>query len=101
MELSYFYKSHFDLITPDGKITALTTIDRARKLATVLIENISPNFVGYKIDPLLTFFNLKSTLAQLGINAIGREYEPDQNNHSFRVKVELEALSPLADEFLN
>jgi predicted Rossmann-fold nucleotide-binding protein len=76
-------------------------VDTKRKIATVLIENISPVFVGYQIDSQLIFFNLKSTLAQLGLNGTGREYEWDRKNHSVRVKVELEGIGDLAKTMLH
>ena len=71
---SYLTPHHYDLVTPDGKITQLKKIDEKKSLATVKIENISPAFIGYGIDKKLIFFNLKSTLAQLGINGICREF---------------------------
>ena len=97
---SYLSNQHFDLVTPDGKITEIRKVDAKRKIATVLIENISPAFIGYEIDPQLIFFNLKSTLAQLGMNGIGREYEWDRKNNSVRVKVELEGIGDLANAML-
>ena len=60
---------HHDLVTPDGKIVELTRIDEKRVHAKVLIENISPSFLGFSIEKENVFFNLKSTLAQLGVNA--------------------------------
>ena len=67
---SYLFADHFDLTTPDGKITAIKNISSTKSNADVVIENISPAFVGFKIDPKLVIFNFKSTLAQLGINAL-------------------------------
>lgn len=98
---SYLSNFHYDLVTPDGRVTDLQYIDPKRKLATVYIEEISPAFVGYQIDPHLIFFNLKSTLAQLGLHAIGREYEWDRKNGSVRVKVELQAIGDLSRAMLD
>jgi len=98
---SYLAQGHFDLVTPDGRIIDLKPIDEKRKLATVLIEDISPAFIGYQIDSHLVFFNLKSTLAQLGMNGIGREYEWDRKNNAVRVKVELEAIGDLSSAMLD
>jgi hypothetical protein len=98
---SYLAQGPFDLTTPDGKIIELHTIDPKRKLATVLIENIPPTFIGYQIDSKLIFFNLKSTLAQMGMNGIGREYEWDRKNNTVRVKVELEAIGQLSSVMLD
>jgi len=93
---SYLSNQHYDLVTPDGHIVDLQPLSPKRKLATVLIENIAPVFVGYQIDPTLVFFNLKSTLAQLGLNAITKEYEFDKSTDSARVLVELVALGDLS-----
>jgi hypothetical protein len=97
---SYLTPFHYDLVTPDGRITELKNIDKKRRLATVAIEEISPAFVGYELDPQLVSFNLKSTLAQLGLNGIGREYHFEKKRNAARVKVELIALGDLGVEIL-
>src|SRR5690242_6578029 len=61
---SYLTSAHFDLITPDRKIVTLQ-----ENKAVVLIEGISPAFVVFDIDKSRIFFNLKSSLAQLGVDA--------------------------------
>lgn len=92
---SYLTPDHYDLVTPDGCITELKTIDKKHRLATVKIENISPAFVGYEIDKQLISFNLKSTLAQLGLNAKARNFHYDQPKHTVLVDVELTAFGHL------
>lgn len=91
---------HYDLATPDGSITKLLFTSDHTAEAYVLIENISPKFVGYQIDPHLTIFNIKSTLAQLGLDGVGIECELDKKNNCARVKVQLRALGALAIEML-
>ncbi len=86
----------YDLVTPDGVITNLKSLSNTRKLATVRIDAISAAFVGFQIDPAYVQFNLKSTLAQLGINAIGQEYSLDAKNKIAEVQVELIAIGPVA-----
>lgn len=93
---SYLTPHHYDLVTPDGYITELRRIDEKRYLATVRIEQISPAFVGYEIDQKLITFNLKSTLAQLGLNGICREFHFDRKHHLAEVKVELIGIGHLA-----
>ncbi len=56
----------------------------------------APSFVGFKIDLGRVFFNVKSTLAQLGINGIGQEYALDPKTGSAQVKVQLIAIGELA-----
>lgn len=92
---------HFDLVTPDGKIIELEKIDERTLHAIVLMENIQPSFVGFDIDPSLTTFNLKSVLAQIGINAIGLEYDLDKEKRQALVKVKLESIGPIAREMLS
>lgn len=92
---SYLTPHHCDLVTPDGKIIDLHPLDSKRCLATVKIEDISHAFVGYEIDQALITFNLKSTLAQLGLNGIGREFHFDRKHHIAHVKVELMSIGHL------
>jgi predicted Rossmann-fold nucleotide-binding protein len=91
----------FDLVTPDGSITNLTRLSDRKMEAIIFIENISPSFVGFQIDKQLIFFNIKSTLAQVGLDGIGIEYELDAKNHCAQIKVELCAIGNLAIELMN
>jgi predicted Rossmann-fold nucleotide-binding protein len=96
-----FLDSHqYDLATPDGSITDLKPVNERTAQATVFIQNISTKFVGFQIDVQSIFFNIKSTLAQLGINGIGEAYELDLKNQCAQVQVRLEALGPIAIEML-
>lgn len=92
---------HFDLVTPDGWMTEYVRLDDTNAEATVFIENISPQFVGFKIDPELVHFNIKSTLAQVGLDGIAHSIELDANRQSAEVRVHLKAIGPLASELLN
>ena len=98
---SYLNPQHYDLVTPDGLIESIEILDERRKLATVKIDEISPAFVGYEIDPSLVCFNLKSTLAQMGMNAIGREYHLDRSRNCAHVKVELQAFGDISAAMLD
>lgn len=89
-----------DLVTPDGWITEISKQQDQSLQATVFIENISPLFVGYKIDPSLVLFNIKSTLAQLGIDGKKLELVFDKSCCCAEIKVELFAIGPLAKEML-
>ncbi len=91
---------HYDLATPDGSVTNLTRINEKKAEATVFIQNISPYFVGFQIDPQLILFNIKSTLAQLGMDGIGLSFELDQKNLCAQVQVQLNAIGPIAVEML-
>lgn len=90
----------YDLASPDGSITNLTRLNEHTAEAIVFIQNISPRFVGFQIDLHLIFFNIKSTLAQLGLDGVGLVYDLDAKNHCAQVKVQLNALGPIAIEML-
>lgn len=96
----YLDPKNFDLVTPDGSITSFKRLDEKTAEAVVFINQISPVFVGFQIDPQLVFFNIKSTLAQLGLDGVGIEYQLDQKSGSAEIKVELNAIGPLAVEML-
>lgn len=84
---------HHDLVTPDGKITSLIPIDEEKMGVNVLIEHISPSFLGFEIEGERVFFNLKSTLAQLGIHGVEKEINLSKTEHRAEISLELHALS--------
>jgi len=90
----------YDLVSPDGAITSLARIDAKTMEAVVFIEQITPAFVGFEIPLERVFFNIKSTLAQLGVDGIGVEYNIDQKRGCAQVKVLLKAIGEIAVQFL-
>lgn len=96
----YLDPNQYDLATPDGVITNLTHLSDKRAQALIFIKNISPLFVGFQIEQERIFFNIKSTLAQLGLNGIGQTYELDAKNQCAQVKIELNAIGPIAAAML-
>lgn len=98
---SYLDLQSSDLVTPDGSITNLKRIDAKTAEAIVFIEKISPVFVGFQIDPEHVLFNIKSTLAQVGLDGLGISHELDKKNRCAQVKVTLKAIGPIAAELLN
>ncbi len=97
---SYLDPHQFDLASPDGTITKLVSIDHKTAEALVFIRHISPYFVGFKIDINFVYFNIKSSLAQLGLDGVGVSYELDQKNLCAQVMVRLKAIGPLAEAML-
>lgn len=97
---SYLDPQHYDLASPDGKITELTPIDDRSAEAIIFIRNISPNFRGFEIDPEHVFFNIKSTVAQVGIDGVGIEYELDRKNCCAQVRVSLKAYGEYGTKLL-
>ncbi len=98
---SYLTPHHYDLVTPDGRITQIGEGFDKKRLATVKIEEISPAFIGYELDPKSISFNLKSTLAQLGINAICKEFHFERKYNTAYVKVELQGIGQLGVTMLD
>lgn len=96
----YLHPHHYDLVTPDGPITNLDFIDIRTLEAIVFIENISPVFVGFEIEPENVFFNIKSTLAQVGIEGEGIEYELDKRKHCAQIRVVLRGIGKIGEEML-
>jgi len=97
---SYLAFGHFDLVTPDGVIAEI--IDRSEEQLTALvsIQQISPSFVGFEIDHSHVEFNVKSTLAQLGLNGEGKEYLIDAKRRSALVRVVFCPIGPLGKQLL-
>lgn len=96
-----FQVPHHDLVTMDGRIEKITFIDHNTAHAELLIEYIAPNFVGFDIPSHLVVFNLKSTLAQLGLHSEMLEHALDRHHQRAQVKIELKAIGPAAREMLS
>ena len=91
---------HFDLVTPDGMITKLRRIDFKNLEAEIFIEKISPSFVGFSIEKEKVLFNIKSTLAQVGVDSVLQELELDKENQCAQVRVTIHAIGTIAEEML-
>ena len=98
---SYLFSAHYDLVTPDGMITWLDRTAPDQLEVDVFIQNISPAFVGFQIEKEFITFNLKSTLAQLGLNGIPQDYEIDKVNLTAKVRVHLQAYGKIAIALLD
>ncbi len=98
---SYLDSSHFDLITPDGYIEEINFLNSKTAEATVVINNISPAFVGFSLDSSNLIFNLKSTLAQLGINSETLDLAISEKTKVAEVKIKLIAYGKIAEKMLS
>ncbi len=96
----YLFEAHHDLTTPDGVITKINTGTDISREATVEIRGISPNFVGFQIDPVQVSFNFKSTLAQLGLDAGAETIELSKELHHAKIELHLTALDGTGAELL-
>lgn len=97
---SYLASTHFDLVTPDGMITRVISRTESTMEVMVLIDAISPLFVGFAIDKSQIFFNIKSSLAQLGVDGIAKNMALDPIKHTAEIQVELRSIGPLAQVLL-
>lgn len=97
----FLASTHYDLVTPDGMITDLQKSEDGDLVATVFIEEISPLFVGFQLDQDAIHFNIKSTLAQVGVNGIGKEIHLDAAKGVAEVKVHLHAIGALGQQMLS
>ncbi|MBN2480029.1 MAG: hypothetical protein JXA94_07355 [Parachlamydiales bacterium] len=98
---SYLISSHFDLITPDGCIVDLKKIDQNTCEVVIKIKNISPAFVGFHTDEKNSFFNIKSTLAQLGLDSIQKNISFQKDKHQCEVVVNLFGVSEIGKFLLD
>ncbi len=98
---SYLSSAHYDLVTPDGFITTIDRISPNQMQVEISIQNISPAFVGFEIEKEHISFNLKSTLAQLGLNGIPHDYKLDPVNFNARAHIHLQAYGKIATALLD
>jgi predicted Rossmann-fold nucleotide-binding protein len=96
---SYITIAHYDLTTPDGVIVNIAE-DKKHWKASIFIDQISRHFVGFSIDKDQIFFNLKSTLAQLGLESTTKEIYLNPSKGSAEVLIHLHALTPIAEQIL-
>lgn len=89
-----------DLASPDGSITTLESISPNQARALVHVHAISPDFVGYLIEPEALFFNIKSTLAQLGLEGVCEEIRLEKSKAAAEVVVLLTAKGEIAKRLL-
>ncbi len=93
---TYLYSEHYDLTTPDGQIEELKLLKNNSAEASISIKNISPFFAGYHVEKENIFFNLKSTLAQLGLNSETLDFSFSRQKKNAEVFIKLQAYSNTA-----
>jgi predicted Rossmann-fold nucleotide-binding protein len=98
---SYLFPAHYDLVTPDGMLTSTHRTSPTEMEVELLIQNISPAFVGFQIEKEHISFNLKSTLAQLGMNGIPLDYEIDAKHLTAKARIHLQAYGKIAAALLD
>jgi predicted Rossmann-fold nucleotide-binding protein len=98
---SYLRFAHYDLVTPDGKIDSIEFLNDGTAKATVIIEHIQEAFVGFKIEEPFIVFNLKSTLAQLGLHSVKKNLILESNKGMARCEILLIPYGPIACKMLS
>ncbi len=98
---SILFTPHYDLVTPDGFLTSLKRTAPDQMEVELLIQNISPAFVGFEIEKEHISFNLKSTLAQLGLNGTAQNCELDPVNLTAKVQIHLQGYGKIAAALLD
>lgn len=98
---NYLFPAPHDLVSPDGYITHINPLSPRTSAVQLLIQGISPAFIGFHIDKKDLCFNLKSTLAQLGLDATLQEFELDVTERTARVRLELTAYGHIAQALLH
>jgi predicted Rossmann-fold nucleotide-binding protein len=98
---SYLSRDHYDLVTPDGTLMKLERISPTEATGEVFIHHISPAFVGFHLDLEDVVFNMKSALAQVGIDGRSEEISLDAAAGCAQVRIRLTAIGPLAKALLD
>ncbi|NGX55836.1 MAG: hypothetical protein K1060chlam5_00065 [Candidatus Anoxychlamydiales bacterium] len=97
---SYLISSHFDLITPDGYIESIEKIDGNTIDASILIKDISDAFIGFRCNEKNLIFNIKSTLAQIGLDAKELGFDINKKKKTLTCHIQFLAHSNIAKDFL-
>ena len=88
------------LTSPDGAIQEIQLLDSHRARCLVVIEDIPPHFAGFHMDSDALSFNIKSALAQLGVDGRATEYALEEDRGRASVQVELHARGHLGRRML-
>ncbi|MEG0037069.1 MAG: hypothetical protein RSB82_02000 [Victivallaceae bacterium] len=100
--LTYDLFSPFhDAITPDGYLSSdLEFISKNSKIGIVTGTDVSENFLGFN-NIENTYFNIKSSLAQIGMDGTIIELEVDSQRRRFDAKILLTAYGEPANHMLS
>lgn len=98
---SFFHEYH-DLVSPDGYLcSSLQQIAPSVYEGEVEILNIPPYFLGFYLPKECVHINIKSSLAQLGVDARLVDYDLDLPTGRARLFVHFLSHDPIATEMLN
>jgi len=98
---SYLRFAHYDLVTPDGKIEKIETTPPGDIHVSVIIEHISEAFIGFHLDETHILFNLKSSLAQLGLHSEKIHCSLDAKTSRAVCQIKLIPFGPIAKKMIS
>ena len=98
---SYLFSGLYDLITPDGFLSRYEKVQSHQAKATLFIRGISPAFKGFEIPKEQVSFNLKSILAQIGLQAINTAITLDAKTLTAEVELSISAYGNTAKQMLD
>ncbi|MEX0961864.1 MAG: hypothetical protein WDZ28_03300 [Simkaniaceae bacterium] len=90
-----------DLTTPDGRVALITNRTEKELFADFFIEKIPRRFRGFFLGTHSITFNLKSTLAQLGIEAELLDLELNKKAHTALASIKLASIDKIGKELLD
>lgn len=97
---TFFHESH-DLVSPDGYLcSSLQQIAPNIYESEIEILNIPPYFLGFQLPKECVHINIKSSLAQLGVDAQLVDYDLDFSAKRARLLVHFLSHDPIATEML-
>ncbi len=91
----------YDLASPDGKLISWEPKEDGTFFGRLEISSISPRFVGFQMPPNLLQFNVKSTLAQLGIEGELKNIEIDKGKRRAMVDVHFLPIGKIGKQMLS
>lgn len=95
-----FHRNH-DAISPDGYLTSpLRMVSSNTYEGEIEILNIPEYFLGFRLPTQCLQLNLKSSLAQLGVDAEAKEIELSKARRRARISLNLSSHDPIASVML-
>lgn len=94
-----FHKQH-EAISPDGYLTSLHMVSPHMYKGELEILNIPEYFLGFRLPQDCLHLNLKSSLAQLGVDAKMHEIFLDKKERRAQLSLSLYSCDPIATNML-
>ncbi|WP_201456732.1 LOG family protein [Chlamydia sp. 17-3921] len=100
--MGHLIHSHHDAISPDGYLCSpLKMLSQNLYEGEAKIQNIPEYFLGFHLPQYCLQLNLKSSLAQLGIEALMLNCELDKNRREAQIQLHFYSKDPVATAMLS